>query len=120
MASLFLVILPGLVRRRRRERFTLAQHAPDASQQHSRHHQATNLVASTLTGSFIGRTVTRYVPRPHRRLDQVMPQMAIRAAAADSSMTPRFVRLINCSGHLKRLIGPMRATIEVAAITPMP
>src|SRR5579863_10493916 len=99
MASLLLVVLPGLVRRRRRERFAFAQHTPDASQQHARHHQAANLIASTLTGSFVCRSVTRNVPRPHRCLDQVMPQMAIRAAAADASMTPRLVRLLHARGQ---------------------
>src|SRR3954452_24536191 len=95
MASLWLAILLDLLWRCRRKRFTLAQHAPDASQQHTRYHQAANLVATPLTGSFVGRTVTRNVPRPHGRLDQVMTQMTIRAAAADASMTPRCVRLLD-------------------------
>src|SRR5947209_8488878 len=122
--------LPQGGRAPRRKRHTVLEDLVHAPQQHPGHHQPADLLPPPPRHPLVGRPVARQVPRPHRGLDQVVPQVAVRPAAADPPLPPRLVRLlhpgaspakaIRCSALRKRSTGPTRATIDTAATTPTP
>src|SRR5271167_4373245 len=77
----------------------VTQHLVNAPQEHPRDHQPAHLVATPLGHPLVARLVTRQLTRPHRRLDQVVPQVAIRAAAAQVSVPTSRIRLLNSRGQ---------------------